>query len=129
MKVCYGDLWFWLRKPSEERLSVFEAAECEKMAGHRTRRRLSTKLLGRHILSLAAKCGKSEDFIRHISERVVHKNPEALMRLLDTPLGMGFNVLRQNMTVFSMVFSHNLFFPNLSAVAVSIQSSKRERHV
>ena len=110
MKVCYGDLWFWLRKPSEERLSVFEAAECEKLPVHRTGRRLSTKLLGRHILSLAAKCGKSEDFIRHISERVVHKNPEALMRLLDTPLGMGFNV--QNMTVFSMVFGlHRICFP------------------
>ena len=31
MKVCYGDLWFWLRKPREERLSIVQsAAECDK---------------------------------------------------------------------------------------------------
>ena len=92
MKVCYGDLWFWLRKPSEERLSILEAG-CEKQPCHSIGRRLSTQLLGRHVLSLAAKCGKSEDFIRHISERVLHKTPEALMHLLDTSSGMGFNAM------------------------------------
>ena len=31
MKVCYGDLWFWLRKPREERLSILQlATECDK---------------------------------------------------------------------------------------------------
>ena len=31
MKVCYGDLWFWLRKPREERLSIVQsAADCDK---------------------------------------------------------------------------------------------------
>ena len=62
-------------------------------------RRLNTQLLGRHVLSLAAKCGKSEDFIRHVSERVLHKTPEALVRLLHTPSGMGFNATDVNMKV------------------------------
>ena len=49
MKVCYGDLWFWLRKPREERLSIVEsaaasaAAECDKQPPHWFRRRLSTQ--------------------------------------------------------------------------------------
>ena len=95
MKVCYGDLWSWLRKPKERRLSMVSgAAEGDKSRQWDRRRQLSTEALRTHVTALAAKRSeRGEDLMRYLSERVLHKAREDLARLLDSKLGTGFNML------------------------------------
>jgi hypothetical protein len=81
MKKCYGDLWYWLRCPTADRVMMLAQKE-DTLPRRRRSAGPDTRLLCSRVLQLAE---AFPDGLRALSDKVFHLSPYATLDLLRTP--------------------------------------------